>query len=225
MLELLTAPQNTAFAVALAVMLGIAVIEAVSALFGATLSSLLDNLLPDIELDVDADLSGADAPTAAPLTQLLSWLHVGRVPALMLLVIFLTGFGLSGLAIQSLSERLVGTLLPGWIATGPAMLAAVYGVRLLGGVLGRFMLRDETDALPASSLVGQVAVITLGEARVGSAAEARITDTRGTTHYVMVEPDNAGETFSQGSEVLLTSREGATFKATANPRRALPARD
>ena len=55
MFQMITAPENAPFAVALMVMLGIAVIEGVGAIFGAGLSSLLDTLVGDVDLDADVD--------------------------------------------------------------------------------------------------------------------------------------------------------------------------
>ena len=41
------------------------------------------------------------------------------------------------------------------------------------------------------------------------------------THYVMVEPDLEGESFSSPSAVLLVRNAGAVFKVIANPNAAL----
>jgi hypothetical protein len=56
-----------------------------------------------------------------------------------------------------------------------------------------------------------VATITLGEARQGSPAEARFRDQFGTTHYLMVEPDD-GETYQAGDNVLLVQQRGAVYQ-------------
>jgi hypothetical protein len=81
--------------------------------------------------------------------------------------------------------------------------------------------RDETTAVSEDSLVGRVAVITLGVASSAAPAEGRVRDEHGQTHYVMVEPDIAGESFSAGSEVLLVKRAGARFFGIRNPSPAL----
>ena len=143
------------------------------------------------------------------------------MPVIMLLVIFLTSFGLIGLALQSFLNNLTGTLLPGGIAVVPALLLAVPLVRVFGGFLGRILPKDETDAVSEDSLVGQIATLTLGTATKGSPAEAKVKDTRGTTHYIMVEPDVDGEALSAGSAVLLVRRTGAVFTAIGNPSPAL----
>ncbi len=221
MFEFLTASANMPFTVALAVMLGIALLEGIATLFGAGISAVLDSLLPDLDLDFNADLAGPDVQSPPALSRLLGWLRVGQVPVIMLLVIFLTSFGLIGLALQSFVNNLTGTLLPGGIALVPALLLAVPLVRVFGGLLGRILSKDETDAVSEDSLVGQIATVTLGTATKGSPAEAKVKDTRGTTHYIMVEPDVDGEALSAGFAVLLVRRTGAVFTAIGNPNPAL----
>jgi len=217
MLEFITADGNTPFAVALGVLFGIALLEGITTLLGMGLSSLLDSLLPDLDLNPDIDTTAPDYPSGNGLTRLLGWLRIGQVPALILLVILLTGFGLIGLTIQSFAQSLSGRLLPGAVASIPALLLALPLVRLLGGVLARLLPKDETDAVSLDVLVGRVGVITLGKACRGSPAEARVTDIRGTTQYVMVEPDSEDGEFPAGTRVLLVRRVGAVFKAIVNP--------
>ena len=77
MIELLLAPPNTPFAVALGLMLLLAVLEIATTLFGASASSTVDSLLPefdtpdldvdvdvDVEIDVDVDGPEIDASAA-----------------------------------------------------------------------------------------------------------------------------------------------------------------
>ncbi len=221
MLEFLLLPQNFPFSVALAVMLGIAVMEGVGTLFGAGLSSLLDSLIPDFDVDVDLDLD-ADADQAGAMghgffTGVLGWLQVGRVPVLVLLVIFLTGFGLIGLAVQGFVHGLLGLALPSVVAAVPAFLGAMPVVRVAGGLVARLVPKEETAAVSRESFVGRVATIVLGTAATGAPAQARLRDTHGRTHYVMVEPDMDGETFSAGESVLLVRSAGPRFRVIAPP--------
>ena len=212
------------FTVALAVMFGIALLEGVTTLFGAALSSLLDSLLPQapgIEVGLETEFDGVQLQSSSALSRLLGWLRFGQVPVLMLLVIFLTAFGLIGLSIQAFTHNTLGFLWPGSLASIPALLLALPAVRLLGGVLARILPRDETYAVPVDSLVGRVATITIGTARLGRPAEARVRDQHGTTHYLMVEPDTEDSTFPAGQQVLLVRRAGSLFKAIDNPNPSL----
>lgn len=215
MLELLLASENIIFSVALALMLMIAVLEGVAALAGGGLSSSLESLLPEAELSPHAEIGQAD--TANVLSRFLGWLRVGQVPLLMLLVVFLLNFGLLGLIMQSVSHSILGFFLYGWLAAVLMLMLSLPLVRFWGGVLQRIMPRDETSAVTADSLLGRIAVITLGTARTGYPAEARVKDQHGYTHYILLEPDNAEDEFKQGDEVLLLSRQTGTYKGIANP--------
>jgi hypothetical protein len=178
-------------------------------------------LLPDIDIDVDVDLDADGAVSGNSLTRLLGWLRIGQVPVLILLIILLTSFGLIGLGIQSVAHGAVGFMLPGWIASVPALIVSLPVVRVLGGGLAKVMPKEETDAVSEASFIGRVAVITLGSARSGSPAEARLKDEHGQVHYIMVEPDSDKEAFEQGSTVLLVKQESAVFKAIQNTNEAL----
>jgi hypothetical protein len=183
--HLFTSPYMP-FTVALLVMLGIGIIEA----FGLGLTAL----------DFDLGLDGKD--------NALSWLGVGEVPILMILVVFLALFGASGLVIQN--------------AVGPlSLLLAVPGALVvtfpLLGISSRFMARiiprDETTAISVNNLLGKRATIIIGEAWRGHPTRAKLTDMHGQTHFVLVEPD-AG-TVGEGDVLILVRREGDRFVGTA----------
>lgn len=207
------------FTVALAVMLIIAFLEGASTLLGAGIFSFIDSLLPD--LDIDADMDGPDFESSGLFSKLLSWIRIGEVPVIMLLVIFLTAFGLIGLGLQSVAQKTLGSLVPGSFAAIPAVLLGFPIVRLCGGILGKFMPKDETEAVAETSFIGRIAVITLGNASFGNPAEAKLRDKFGQTHYVMVEPDESDERFENGTQVVLVSQQGAIFKAVRNKSDAL----
>ena len=214
MLSLMLASENLAFSIALVLMIMIAVLEGVAALLGAGMSSALESLLPESDLSPHTEVGQVDADTA--LSRFLGWLRIGEVPLLMLLVIFLFSFGLSGLLLQGLFQAITGWLAPGWLAVPLVFVASLPLVRLGGGVLQAVMPRDETTAVTEDSLLGRIAVITLGTARQNYPAEARVKDQHGYTHYLQLEPDAEGDEFLQGTEVLLLSRQGAVYKGIKN---------
>lgn len=207
MLELLSAGENLPFTVAIFVMLAIAVAEGAALLLGFGLSETIDALLPEVDLDVGLNPDGASA-----FTRLLGWLHVGKVPVLMILIVFLTAFGLIGLVVQTVFNGVFGTFLPGWMAAIPVFFLALPVVRGGAGLLALVLPGDETDAVSEETFVGRTATITLGSARLGSPAEAKLTDEHGYTHYLMLEPDREGVTFEQGTDVLITENTGGTFR-------------
>lgn len=186
MLEIIAAPANLPFAVALLVMLLIGAVEALG--LGASA----------VHLDVHADIDGGG--------DLLGWLGFGRVPLLILLVVFLALFGLIGFAIQ----RFAGPF-PLWIATPAAAIAALPLTGLGARGLARILPGDETTAVSLDSLVGRRGTITVGTARRGSPAQARVADIHGQVHYVMVEPYDDGQSFGEGETVRLDRREGHIF--------------
>ncbi len=223
MMEFIFAGQNLPFTVALGVMLVIAVLEGITTVLGAGLSDVLDALIPEFDLDADfdVDMDSPDFDAPGALTKLFGWLHIGRVPVLMLLIIFLTAFGLLGLGIQSLAQDMFGILLPGLLSAGATFFLALPVVRLCGGILGKIMPQDETDAVSEKSFIGRIAVITLGKAAKGNPTQAKLRDEHGQTHYVMVEPDMAEDEFEMGSSIVLVSQQGAVFKAIHNTSAAL----
>ena len=222
-------PGLAPFSIALMIFGLIVFLELAGLLFGIAFSGILDNLLPDIELAGDADIGelgdidGAelDGPAAGPLTHFLSWLCVGKVPILILFAAFLTGFGLSGLVLQSLSEATLGSYLPALIAAVPAFFAALPITRHMALALARILPSDTTDAVSTDTFIGRTAVIVRGVAKRGAPAEAKLKDARGTTQYILVEPDADDASFEQGVEILLVEKNGAVFRAIENDHPAL----
>lgn len=226
-------PAVAPFAVALVLMLVIALAELAGALMGLAPSGFLDNMLPEIEadadLEMDADLGGSggaldsdavaapDAPGAGPLSSILGWLCVGKVPILVLLIAFLTVFGLSGYVIQGAVSGLAGFTLPPALAAIPALFAAVPATRASGLVLARMIPKEQTDAVSRTGFIGRIAVVIRGEARAGAPAEAKLTDSHGLTHYLLVEPDEADAVFTAGDAVLLVREAGGRYRAISNP--------
>ena len=92
-------------------------------------SHILDTLLLDIHVDVDYP----DISTHQGLA-ILGWMHVGRVPALIILIVTLTTFGLMGLSLQSTLDGLFGWMLPGHIAWLPVLLCTFPVVSIHGVV-------------------------------------------------------------------------------------------
>jgi hypothetical protein len=186
-------------------MIALAVMEALALLIGA--SALHWH-----------DAAGVDHPDGV-VGEALGWLHVGKVPILVLLVIFLMTFAVTGFVAQFLARSMLGSFLPLPVAAGLALVVGVFGVRSLGAALGKVIPKDETTAVADVSLVGRVGTIVIGTARAGKPAEARIRDEHGATHYVMVEPEEPEQSFTTGDSVLLVRHlSGRRFHAIHNPK-------
>ncbi|QAY76688.1 YqiJ family protein [Sphingosinicella sp. BN140058] len=194
MIELLTAPANLPFSVALIVMLLIGLIEAIG----------LGAHAVHIDLHLDTHIDGFDP---------LAWLGIGRIPLLMVIIVFLAIFGLAGLTLQQLASELAGAPLSPWIAGLAAAVAALPLTGFGARGLARILPQDETTAVSLDTLVGKRGEITIGTARRGSPAQARVRDVHGQVHYVMVEPHEEAHPLAAGDAILLARREGHIFIA------------
>jgi len=203
-MSLFTTAENLPFGVAFALIVGVAVLEGVGMMIAMSPSNLLDDWLPDIDHD-----SGLD--------KVLGWLHLGKVPSLVLLLLFLTGYAVFGYSLQLAMRGLVGHYLPAWIAGLLAVPAGLATVRALGALVAHIIPRDESSAISEQSLLGRSGVISAGVARQGLAAQARVRDEHGRTHFLLVEPDLADEVFDEGAEILIVKKLGAVYRAIRNP--------
>ncbi len=207
MLAFLCADQNIIFSAALLLMLLIGVVEAIG--------------LGGSAIDVDP----GDLHLGEVGDTMLGWLGVGRLPLLFVLIAFLAAFGVIGLASQQIAQAITGLLLPRLIAVPGAIVVALPVTGLIARGLGRILPHDESSAVPLDILVGQRATITVGRATQGSPARARVRDYLGQSHYVMAEPDNHGQSFAEGEEIILVRRHGTIFRAIGTGHALLPELD
>jgi len=204
----LTAIETWPFVVATVLLLIITAAEGLALLVGVSVFHWLDHWLPS--------LSQAEH---GPLDKGLGWLHVGRVPALALLVIFLAAFAMTGFALNMVAHRLFDLWVPVWLSMPAAAVAGLPIVRILGAGVARLVPSDESFAVTLDSLVGRVATVLGGTARSGYPAEAKVLNQHGQALYVMVEPDTADAVFESGTSVLLVRQiAGTRFAGIHNPR-------
>lgn len=203
----LFAPQTWPFTVATFLLVLIALVEVIAMMVGASLSEWVQHALPDPWDDIHG-----------PFDKLLGWLHVGRVPMLVLLVLFFAGFALTGFALNMAAQRFLGEWVPPLISVPLAFLATLPLVRYLGAGLGRLIPQDQTYAVSFESLIGRVATVVTGTARQGYPAQARVANEHGQNLYVMVEPEIDGPEFQSGERILLTKQiSGSRFAGVVNP--------
>ena len=207
------ASETVPFAVAIGLTLAIAVIELAGLVFGAQPSAVVDSALPDFDADIgDMELG--------PLSQTLSWLSFGKLPALVVLILITSSFGLTGFAVQEALRQTIGFALNPWIASIPAAFGAAFVTRHLGLAIARIMPKEETDAVSTKAFVGRVATVFRGVAGPGSPAEAKLTDIHGKTHYLLIEPDEGEAAMPEGSEVVIIRQEGPVYRAISKLRPA-----
>lgn len=197
MIAFLALPQNIAFVSAVVLMLLIGVVQLVG--LGDHLGEAGDALSVD----------------AGGHPDLLGWLGVGRLPLLMLLVVFLAVFGMLGLMVQQAASDLLGDPLTPWIAIPVVALISLPLTGWCARGLSAVLPRDHSTAVPLEVLIGTSARIVIGRASPGNPARARAEDPYGQAHHVMVEPDSPGQVFEEGEQVLLVRREGDLFRAVS----------
>lgn len=201
-MELLLAPQNWPFLVSLGLVVALSLLQIVLALLGGAIS-VMD---ADVDLDVDADIDTGAFGAA------LEWLHVGKIPGSILLILFGLCFGISGITAQSIVRAQSGAFLPTLLASGLAFGLSLPLLRLSGLILRPVLPRDESEAVSSDSFLGCEAEITIGTARRGQPAQAKVRDKFGKSHYVLVEPDVEADSFVAGSRVLLLKRHEHIFR-------------
>lgn len=214
-MDMLFASEALPFSVALGLMLLIALLEIVSLFAGGGISGFFDSFLPD-SLDVDS-MAGVEGIQPGPVTATIGWLQFGKLPFLIVTILFLTFFGISGLLVQKLATFLAGEPLSPAIAIIPALLLTFPGMRFGGAALARILPGDESEASSKDSFIGKTGVITLGGGRIGEPGEARVRDDHGLSHYLRVIPDSGDVVLDQGAIVLIVDVDGPVYIACLAP--------
>lgn len=205
LIEFIKHSNNSVFLVSIVIILIMSVVELISVTLGFSISETIDNLLPDVEVEADID-----ADVNVPV---LDWLNFGKIPLLIFIILFLASFGLSGFAIQGIINRIIGSLLPTFIAVPLALFSAVILVHFLGNVIAKIIPKVETTAVKVDSLSGKIAEISIGTATKDNPAEAKVKDRHNKTHYVRLVPGDPEESFQQGDKVVLTDLVDGIFTA------------
>lgn len=195
------------FTLALMLMFGLGFIEIISLVLGFSFSShhgLPDLHHPDVHIDLDASHS------------VLAWLQIGRAPLLILLILFLLGFGLSGVILQHFVAQFLGSFSSAAIIAIPSTLIGLYHMNIGGRLVHKYLPKDETQSISKHSFIGQRVTITTGHAEFGHPAEAKFLDQFGQMHYVMVEPDATDYSFNEGSTALIIRQDGEIYRVVPN---------
>jgi hypothetical protein len=213
-MTLLLAEATRPFAIAIGVVMALALLEAIFLFAGHALSGLVDSVLPD-------DIDGAAGAETSALGAALSFFGVGKVPVLVVLIVLLTLFGLAGFILQAFVHGATGSYLPALVAVVPAALAGGYATRRVAIAIGKVMPNLETSAVSRDSFIGRSAVVTLGDIAVGSPGQAKLRDQHGQVHYLLIEPDQPGDTLNTGQTVLIVGQRRHIFLAIPAPSQAL----
>ncbi|MCJ8327678.1 MAG: YqiJ family protein [Campylobacterales bacterium] len=177
-------------------------------LIGMALSDIIDSFIPDVDVNISS------SENIFALSRFFSWIKIKQVPVIILFIIFLTAFGLVGLFFQFLSFTLLNNLLSQWIIFLPVFIVSVYFLRISAVFISKVLPKDNTSSISEDDLIGHIAIITLGKASKGYPAEAKVKDSHGQTHYLMIEPEYEGIVFLQGEKVLILGKIKTYFYAS-----------
>lgn len=201
MTYVLLSPANFWFSISLIAVFFVFILELVSTVFGVSLLGLGDDFA---ELDGEGFLN----------TSFANWLNINKVPFLIYLVVLLTLFGLTGLIINGLTASALGFTLPAFVSVPLAfvisLLVTARTVKIISGLLPSV----ESSAVNSDDFIGSVAEITIGKASRGNPAEAKFTDHYSQPHFVLVEPFEEEELFTQGERVILVKKNQHSWLAT-----------
>lgn len=204
MLSFFLDDANFWFSCAIGVVVALFILEIAGMLFGVSLLGLIDD---QAALDADTD-------TASGFTEFGSWLALDRVPLLVWLVLLLTSFGIAGLLLNFFSQALINNYFTLWLVMPVALLFGLLFTARFGSFIARLLPKQESSATTADELVGCVGHITVGVARQDSPAEGKFVDTHGQPHYLLVEPLEPEEQFSQGERILLIQKQDYRWLAS-----------
>ena len=140
MFEFVLLSHNYPFSIAIMLMLGLCALELVSLLLGAGLFQAIDSML-----DTDLELEMSET------NWISHCLEFGKVPLLVVIVVYLTMFGVSGWAFQALTLATIGFVLPGWIA---ALIVALLVFKPCKGIcrlIGRVFPKVESTSVSEKS--------------------------------------------------------------------------
>ena len=204
MLSFLLDDANFWFSCALGIVIALFILEMAGMFFGVSLLGLVDD---QAALDADTD-------TSSGFTEFGSWLALDRLPLLVWLVLLLPTFGSAGLTFNFLSLTLLDTYFARWLITLLAVIAGLFFTARFGSFIARLLPKQESSATTADELVGTVGHITVGVARQNSPAEGKFIDAHGQPHYLLVEPFEPDEQFSQGEKILLIQKRDYRWLAS-----------
>jgi hypothetical protein len=192
-------PALQPFSIAAAVLIALLLIEIVGLVSGMAIS------------DVAESTSVGEAAENA-----LSWLNLGRVPLLMLLIILLGLFAAGGMVLQAVAEKTVG-LLPPLIASLIAGTFALPATRMASRGVARILPREESYALSDQDLVGRVGTVTVGPLDAHKVGKISVTDAHGNRHFPRARPATAGDVIETGAKVLIVDLAGREYRVIRAP--------
>ncbi len=201
-MHLFLAPECAPFAIAAMILIGLTAIEILSMLLGFSLSELIGK--PHFE--------GHDGVLAG----LLSWINIGGVPLLILIMLALGIFAVTGFAIQTVAD-VIRAPLPAIVAAVPALAVTIPLVRGSTRMIARIVPRDETYAVEADDFVGRTGTVSIGPLDQGLPGRVSVKDAHGNWHQLRASAAKGEGPLPIGAQVLLVDRKADIFIAVSAP--------
>ncbi len=200
-MELLLAPECSPFAIAAAMLAALTAIEVLCLLLGFSLGEVIDK-------------TGFDDHSA--LSGLLSWINVGGVPILVLLMLLLGYFAIIGFVLQSAALTL-WALLPVPVAAVPTFILSLPAVRSTSRLVARIVPRDESYAVNLSEFIGVRGEVAVGPLDQGLPGRVRAKDRHGNWHSLRAKAAKEETPIAIGTEILIVDRISDVFIAIRAP--------
>lgn len=201
-MHLFLAPECAPFAIAAMILIGLTAIEILSMLLGFSLSELIGK--PHFE--------GHDGVLAG----LLSWINIGGVPLLILIMLALGIFAVTGFAIQTVAD-VIWAPLPAIAAAVPALAITIPLVRGSTRMIARIVPRDETYAVEADDFVGRTGTVSISPLDQGLPGRVSVKDAHGNWHQLRASAAKDESPLPIGAQVLLVDRKADIFIAVSAP--------
>jgi hypothetical protein len=204
MSDVLLAPEVRPFAVAAAIMVALGGIEALTMLVGFSIGELLGK-----DFGVDTDHHDA-------LSGLFLWINAGRLPLLILIILALGLFSITGFLLHGIAHG-IGVTLPAWIAAPVAATSSIPLIRIFSRGIARIIPRDESYAVSEADFVGHVGEVSIGPLDQGLPGRVRLKDVFGNWHTVAARASRDSSALPVGASVLLVDRDTKSFIAISAP--------
>ncbi|KQV30641.1 hypothetical protein ASC97_20795 [Rhizobium sp. Root1203] len=200
-MHLLLAPECAPFAIAAVMLAGLTAIEILATTIGFSVSEWLGKP----HADGHEGIAG-----------MLSWLNVGGIPILILLMLVLGFFSIGGFVVQAIADA-IWSPLPSILASIPAVVATVPLVRGFSRAIARFVPRDETYAVDAAEFVGRIGEVVTGPLDQGLPGRVRAKDVHGNWHTLRARAAKSESPIAIGARALLVDRKADVFIAVIAP--------
>jgi len=202
--DILLAPDVRPFAISAAIMLTLGGIELLTMIVGFSISELIGK---DFALETESH---------SAIGGLFLWINAGRLPLLILMILALGMFAITGFLLQAIAHS-VGTAVPVALAALAAAAISLPAIRVTSRGIARIIPRDETYAVEEADFVGHVGEVSIGPLDQGLPGKVRLKDVFGNWHSVAARASPESTPLPVGASVLLVDRDARCFIAISAP--------